>query len=38
MKKLVAAIVVLAASATAAHAAAPNAVHALLSGCGLPCC
>lgn len=38
MKKIVAAAVVLVLSATAAYAAAPGAVHALLSGCGLPCC
>ena len=38
MKKLIAAVVVLMASATAAHAAAPDAVHALLAACPLPCC
>ena len=38
MKKIVAVAVVLVLSATAAHAAVPDAVHTLLSGCGLPCC
>jgi hypothetical protein len=38
MKKIFAAAVLLVVSATAAHAAAPEAVHALLAGCGLPCC
>lgn len=38
MKKIVAAAILMVLSATAAHAAAPEAVHALLSGCGLPCC
>lgn len=38
MKKIIAATVVLVLSATAAHAAAPETVHALIAGCGLPCC
>jgi hypothetical protein len=38
MKKLIGAAVLLMLSATAAHAAAPAAVHALLAGCPLPCC
>ncbi len=38
MKKLVAAAVLLVASASTAYAAAPEAVHAFMKGCGLPCC
>jgi hypothetical protein len=38
MKKLIAASALLIMSATAAHAAAPAAFHALLAACPLPCC
>ena len=38
MKKIAATLVALVATATAAHAAAPETVHNLLAGCGLPCC
>ncbi len=38
MKKIIAAVVVLFSSATAAYAAAPDAVHAVAEACGLPCC
>jgi hypothetical protein len=38
MKKIALAIAALLGTATAAHAAAPEALHALMSGCGLPCC
>jgi hypothetical protein len=38
MKKLVAAAVVLLMSGSAAYAAAPEAIHAVAHGCGLPCC
>jgi hypothetical protein len=38
MKKLLAAALLLAGSASAAYAAAPDAVHALAKACGLPCC
>ncbi len=38
MKKIIAATVLLLTSASAAYAAAPEAVHALAKACGLPCC
>ena len=38
MKKIAAALVALVAMATAAHAAAPEALHNLLANCPLPCC
>lgn len=38
MKKIAAAVVALMATATAAHAAAPETVHAILQACALPCC
>jgi opacity protein-like surface antigen len=38
MKKLVAAAVLLVASASTAYAAAPEALHNLAKACGLPCC
>jgi hypothetical protein len=38
MKKIIAATVILLTSASAAYAAAPEAVHNLAKACGLPCC
>jgi hypothetical protein len=38
MKKLIAAALLLVAAGGTAYAAAPNAVHAALHACGLPCC
>ena len=39
MKRILpAAALILLTSATAAYAAAPDAVQALLAACGLPCC
>lgn len=38
MKKLSAALALLVLSASAAYAAAPEALHALAKSCGLPCC
>ena len=38
MKKIALALVALVATATAAHAAAPGALHALMANCPLPCC
>jgi hypothetical protein len=38
MKNIIAATVVLLASASTAYAAAPDALHALAKACGLPCC
>lgn len=38
MKKLAIAAVALFASASAAYAAAPGAVHAVAHACGMPCC
>jgi hypothetical protein len=38
MKKIIAATVVILTSASAAYAAAPEAVHTLAKACGLPCC
>lgn len=38
MKKIATAFVALVATATAAHAAAPEALHNFLANCPLPCC
>ncbi len=38
MKKLIGAAILLVASASTAYAAAPDAVHAFLKACNLPCC
>ncbi len=38
MKKFIVAAVVLVTASGTAYAAAPNAVHAVLHACGLPCC
>lgn len=38
MKKFIVAGIALLASGSAAYAAAPDAVHALVKACGLPCC
>jgi hypothetical protein len=38
MKKFIAAAAFLLTSATAAYAAAPEAVHAVAKACGFPCC
>lgn len=38
MKKIIAATAVLLTSASAAYAAAPEAMHAVAKACGLPCC
>ncbi len=38
MKKIIAATAMLMFSASAAYAAAPEAVHSFAKACGLPCC
>lgn len=38
MKRFIVAGFALLASGSAAYASAPNAVHALVKACGLPCC
>lgn len=38
MKKLFGAAILLVAGASAAYAAAPEALHAVAKACGLPCC
>jgi hypothetical protein len=38
MKKIIAATLVLLTSASAAYAAAPEALHSFAKACGLPCC
>ncbi len=38
MKKIALAVMTLLATATAAHAAAPEALRTLLANCPLPCC
>ena len=38
MKKFIVAGIALLASGSVAYAAAPDAVHALVKACGMPCC